>query len=630
MRVTIDGTDRSTGYQQSELEGISIELMASQGEAGIGSAPVPDDAGTQEPYAGQQFKLDVGGTVIVDGFVGGIGRDRNGAMGTRLVNHHSIADDNALLNGHRAVNWKRPAETDRDRILAFNTDFLGYLSLDTTWVLTTHTQTIPAKTYTSETLFSELQDDCGKPTGKELFIERRRLHWHLPTEGYVADIAIVEAGTEDYINTFTNMSENPPIRSKDPMDLAVDVLAMNSKGETASAIDSTAQTRHDSAGARHEVLVEEPDADTTLLATIAAQTLADRKAERITYEGEIGPMDASQVERIPVGCLLNVTDKVWGLTSSTQRIAAETIRYIHPDLFMVKVELGYPVRLRSKPPITSPPSGLAPGTGPGAGGVLPTYTPTYPSGVACTVSGTPYDYTSAGTRTALGSPTCTSTLCTYVSTDFMQYFSTGGANDSYPHAGLVGGSDGGIAGCTFTSGGIDYSSGGINYTVRFTVVGPGTLTANVVAHPGGLYGACPSATSMSLNVVDSGTAFSVATATGPLGALSVVVPDDGYCAHEVNLQCTSGSWGFVSATWTPVPISAPTAGQPVNGTCFLGDGSTATFTTEFPYLPGSLGILVNGLDWLSELGETDPTTGAGTLSYPPPNGSTVCPVYKAA
>ena len=184
VRVTVDGTDRSAAYQISELEAISISLMASQGEVGIGTVPLPDAAGTYEPYAGQQFKLDVGGTVIIDGFVGAMNRDRNGIVSdTRLVQNHSITDDNALLNGYRAVNWKRPAETDRARILAFNTDFLAHLSLDLTWVLTTNTQTLPAKTYTTEALFSELQDDCGKPTGKELFIERRRLHWHLPTDG---------------------------------------------------------------------------------------------------------------------------------------------------------------------------------------------------------------------------------------------------------------------------------------------------------------------------------------------------------------------------------------------------------------------------------------------------------------
>lgn len=356
MKVTIAGVDVSGEYTESELEEISVAFRATDGEVGLGTALVPDIDGSMDPFSAQQFKLEVGATVVFDGFLGPITKDRNGVVhdGNRMAWHHQVGDDNMLLNGHVSV-WSRPAETDVARMTAFVDHFLGYLSLDTTWLLGTHAVNLPAKKYQTDTLFAELQTDCGEPSGKTMFIEHRRFHWHLPTEGITAGLAIVDAPDEDRITSFENQSSQPPVRSKDGMDLGTRVIAKNAKGDTYVAEDAVAIAAFDAWGVKHQRLLIDDEATPAQLATKAEQVLADNKRERFTYTGTIGPLTAEQVDMIPVGSLINCTDRVWGLTSSTQRIAGLTLKYVHPDQFMATLELAYPPRIRVRPPVTSPP-----------------------------------------------------------------------------------------------------------------------------------------------------------------------------------------------------------------------------------------------------------------------------------
>lgn len=674
MRVTVAGVDRSASFQPSELEAISITLMASEGQPGLGTCPVPDDAGTWEPYAGQQFRLDVDDVDIIDGFAGALTRDRQGVVSsTRLVDTITVADENVELNGYRAITWSRPAETDRARVLAFNAAFLAHLSLDTTWVLNTHTVTVPAKKYTrTESIFAELQDDLAKPTGKEMFIERGRLHWHLPTEGITSDMAIVLAEDEDRIDSFTCRSANPPERSKDPMDLATDVVAINTKGETASATDATAITRHDADGLRHQRLVEEPDASPGLLTSIAAAYLLEHKAERITYEGEIGPMTAEQVERIPVGCLINVTDKVWGLTSSTQRIASETIRYIHPDLFMVKVELGYPIRTRARPPKTTPPPRVTPfvcsptdfavpwndvGRG---GGYVQILDPTF-SGeqLASTIDtpgggGTFHAYAGATYRVTVSGWPLVLTTDTFDSVYGFRCPTSEPSPgvDVYPWA-VVRNGDTRLS-CWPTEADADARAAELLATQRPSGSDPfppgspptlwGWLVAVGVQSSGGVttsfdMGGPPNHADAELTVAGGNwTVASTDDYNGFVHAVNTISYNSYLWASDIQVSYVSGPDPRFEGLG-PCSNGEPDAGQPVidvdldptddeNG--LEGDGVTATGTTNWPYRPGSLNVHVNGIDWTAQLTETDPTTGEYTLAYPPPLGSTVRRLYLAA
>jgi hypothetical protein len=162
-------------------------------------------------------------------------------------------------------------------------------------------------------------------------------------------------------------------------------------------------------------------------------------------------------------------------------------------------------------------------------------------------NGLTYFYTSKGTRGTLG-PFVTVLVGLdphyfVTSTDFITY----AAVQEWPNPGAACDcGNGGACGGTFTDGGVDYFTGG---HVSFQVVGPGQLTVTTAVHPGGHLGNCGASTTMSLTAYRSGTGFVVDSTSGATGStLSVTVPNDGYCAHYVDLYSAS-PWGFVSATW---------------------------------------------------------------------------------
>jgi hypothetical protein len=62
---------------------------------------------------------------------------------------------------------------------------------------------------------------------------------------------------------------------------------------------------------------------------------------------------------------------------------------------------------------------------------------------------------------------------------------------------------------------------------------------------------------------------------------------------------------------------------------FIGDGSTTSgLTSQWAYYPGSMGVMVNGIDWSPYINETNPATGAYGLDYPFPFGATVLLAYR--
>ncbi|HEY8817447.1 MAG TPA: hypothetical protein VIM25_01305 [Candidatus Limnocylindrales bacterium] len=346
--VKVNAVDRSASYTPEELGAISIRLTAQDGEVGQGTAPIPDPAGTQVPYAGYSFQFKVGATFILDGFVGPLQRERGvSAAGARVLDTYTIGDENAVLHGFRAYRWVRGAESTQTRFLAFLAAFVPWVT-DTTWVTSAVTATMAAKTYTTETLFDELFTEIKDLTGNTAFVENHRAHLHPPTNGIIGGLAFSDA-TWDYSATLPILAAPVPRRSKDPIDLRDDVM-VTTPGGNATATDATAIARYDAGGLKHQALVQLGSGTAAAAATKAAAILADSKAERIMYEFDTGPMTAAQLASIPVGCLVSVTSAVLGLSSSTQRIAAMTVTYKIGDLFFAHLECGFPVRIRKAAP----------------------------------------------------------------------------------------------------------------------------------------------------------------------------------------------------------------------------------------------------------------------------------------
>lgn len=365
MKVTRAGVDRSASYLPDEFDAINIVLVGWDGEVGLGSMPIPDPAGDQEPYEGEQLLLEQDTLTIVDGFLGAVGTTRGPTVGsTRRVHTVNLGDDNALLQGHATPGWSRPAEAPAARWLAFVLTFVP--SLDTTWLLTTNESgvTLPAKTYRTDSLFDDLSADTIRPTGKTVYAERRRFHWHLPTEGQTCALTIDD--TAD--NSGTAFFPTTTARLKDGLDLRNEIYARNDAGVVVSTSDATSISRHNSAGLKHQGFAEYgTDSAADMLRDINV-TKAERKDERVTWTYTIGPLTAAQAVELIPGSQMTTTVAVHGLSAAVKRIARVSLTYRHgPDdrRFIATVELGYPVRKRHKPTKTTSATG---GDGTGGGG----------------------------------------------------------------------------------------------------------------------------------------------------------------------------------------------------------------------------------------------------------------------
>jgi len=163
-----------------------------------------------------------------------------------------------------------------------------------------------------------------------------------------------------------------------------------------------------------------------------------------------------------------------------------------------------------------------------------------------------YSYTAGGTRSGLGPPYQNGAgNWEYVSTTFLHYWRVGQGNSEFPLAGQLGDwGNGGAGGCVYTSGGTDYNNGGTGVYVTVTVIGPGTLTVQTALHIPSCQGIAGNVTA---GATVSGISTVVATDSQPPGTpLTLVIPDDGECAHVITMERSGGGWGFVSASWAPL------------------------------------------------------------------------------
>lgn len=337
--IIVAGVNVSGALAQDELDGLTIGTAAWQGEQGTGNVLIPDPTGTAEYYVGQSVQIKDGTDVLIDGFVAGQQRVRGRSTGSRRLDQLTVVDPNALLYGFRARAWVRPAETDRARVLAYKTAFLPAI-VSTTWVLNTNTVNLPAKTYSTDDLTSELLHDCNARVDKTLYIVNRELHYHKPMEGPTCPYSIHDTATP----SATVWPPYNPARTKEGGDLRNDIVATNGKLD-ASASDATSIGRHDAGGLKHQATVEVPDATSAELVTIAARMLAEAKAERYTYSVRIGLLTSAQAVAMVAGQVVTVTSQLLGLSSATLRISRLTLEYQHPEGWWADLELDRPIRI---------------------------------------------------------------------------------------------------------------------------------------------------------------------------------------------------------------------------------------------------------------------------------------------
>jgi hypothetical protein len=597
MDVSLAGSSITYRPDDDQLGSLSLEFAAFDGEVGIGQVPVPDPTAAISVLDGRAVRISEGSVRLTDGWIVDQDRER-GPMPAATARLHtfSVQDANALLDGFRVART-RSSETDVARVLAFAA--ADGPSWDTTWVLVSGTVTLPAKTYDADGGWSELISDVVEFTGKTLFLHDkaaggRCLHYHGLTSGHGCGLSISDQQRGGLAATVFAPIE--PRRQRTSIDLRNDVLGRDQTGRTSSASDSASITAHDADGLKHQSLQQFDAVSQADLDVKTAAFLASQKDERDTWTCQIGPLGETELGLIRVGDIITVTSSVMGLSASPQRIAHMTLQpatgeggRVAEGLWFAALELGAPVRRRNRRGTNAI--------------VIPTDDPW-----VCQKT----DYT---IYTFLGEGGGITVLPT----------SSGASHTMLGHDKYTL-----YAGCTYHvyytvyhPDGSDNISGGLRPTT-----GPATIVA-----PMSFGGKCPDSTTGGVYTIFGDAEFTL----GATLDYETLVDSDFYLlcdstgtSIEARVEYIAGpDPRFPDGTAVPCSNGAPRVNQRIRYTDFVGDGSTTAFDTDWAYVPGTLHVWINGLDWTPEVNETDPT-GAYTLDYPVPLGATSIVEYRRA
>jgi hypothetical protein len=615
--------------------------------------------------------VEQGTTVLVDGFLASDDRGRLETEPTKPRREWtmSLEDANAITSNIRAIDWTRSSETCTARILArISAD--GF-SVDTTWVQST-SATLPAKKYKTGDIWSELATDAIERTGWTLFVHDkagggRCFHFHSLTTGHACGLSITDVmGAWDNVTSFVPIN---PRRIRDPADLRNDIILEDQNGRTATVTDSTSISAHDADGRQHQEYVQ-VDADSQAdLDLQAARMLLDRKDDITTYECTIGPLDETALGSIRVGDMMTVTSQVFGLTASSQRIANMTLTPLGPTLWTATLELSRPVRHGNKIPGMD---GGRDGGGTGGGGNSdPTLSrdcndcpPVAGETLQCLFTGyddgwfvvTDIDNTHSLTSTSLlmNGGTSGPALSVINPVSPGQPYYNGLRQALTLNLAFT------MSQPDNTLGTHDLQGAGIGVSVQFD----GSINATAwwewdPAPPD--LGPARYFTYLQLG---ASTSTKVETGFDGNGSITLSVGSGGCTAsfdgHSLStsgiaIESASGyiqpGVGFEGGVGTlPHTISAglldirntgtepwctgtpaPTSGQAVtNEPATSGDGVTTTFSTQHPYMPGSLFVKVNGVNWTGDIASQDPTTGSFTFTHAPKVGADIVVDYRAA
>lgn len=596
MDVTIAGDAITYRPNDDQLGGLSLEFAAFDGEVGIGQVPVPDPTAAISYYDGRQFRVDEGATLLTDGFIVDQDRER-GPMPADPARLHtfSVMDANALLDGFR-VEQTRPSETDVERVLAFAA--LDGPDWATDFVIDANTVTMPAKVYSSDGGWtSELIPDVIEFTGKTLFLHDltdgsgRCLHYHTLNSGHTCGLSISDQTSNGPTTWNPNIDQR---RQRTSVDLRNDIKLVDQTGRTSTVTDATSISRHDADGLQHQALINVEADSQADLDIKAAALLASSKDERDTWTVTIGPLDEDALALIRAGDLMTVTSSVMGLSADVQRIAHMSL---HPVIgesgrvaegyWYADLELGAPVRRRARvtnksstfadEPWVCDPVDPVPWTGSAGLGSCIILT----GEISCATDGS-------------GAIPSSRTAYLYQDTVYRAEYT------------------------------VDHSAGSNNiHALIQPTSGPATDLA-VVDMGGRCAGSPP--------VIFASTEF-----TAPHdGEYRSLIEGDFFvgCGNpdtllEAQIWYVSGP-DVRFAGLGGCKNGAPRVNQLVKPSIIIGDGTTDTGTTDWPYVPGSLRLFVNGLDWTPEVSETNPRTRDFTVAYSYPLGSTVQILYRRA
>ncbi len=456
----------------------------------------------------------------------------------------NMTDSNSIITRRimRGSDANRPAETDVQRVqwLLGTSEFGGTITTSR-YVSTRFPVAMDANDYRDQSN-QQILDDCSQASGKNYFVFYDEPVaafglWYdfSGSSSYRSSIQLTNIlGLVDNDISFGVVNESTKL-NRDPSRVYSGVVMPFVGGEVYVQNDTTSTEFF-----KRDTTSPQVNVHSTAKATARANRyLTDIRTEAdVITTAFIAPL--AKVNHLQVGQAVQCWfshfpgyETGW----NWMRVLTRTITATSEEYYTVEVELAAGIGGLDNGPgsVPFPPVPIVSGGGGGAQSCL-------------SAGGLRYDYTLGGTRSPLGLVSNGHGYSGF-STEFMQYANTFASNwTNYPQAGVEGDwQDGGVNLCVFPSGGVDYTSGGISKWVNFTIIGPGSLSVTFVANT---IGACGATTQMDLVSFNADSGSVENSVSGGIGTLSITVPNDGHCGHYIRAS-GNGSWGFVSATWTP-------------------------------------------------------------------------------
>jgi hypothetical protein len=529
-----------------------ITSNAEQGSVAISQIVLDDPEGGinilgLRPFSLTETAESSNQTVIFNGWTADRDVTRGPSMRTAAARLWDVrlTDTNMTITRRimRGADANRPAETDVARVqwLLGTTEF-GAIVQTSRYVSTLFPVAMDAVDYRDQSN-QQILDDCSQQSGKNYFVfydqpvAHYGLYYDFPgSSKYRSALRLTNIlGYVDNDITF-GVSETDTKLNRDPSRVYSGVVLPYVGGEVYVQSDAIAAEF-----IRRDTTAPSVNVKTSAKATARANRyLADAttEADVITTSFLVPLAKVNHlVEGQAVQCRFTHFpgyDQGW----NWMRVLKRTVTATSEEYYTIEVEMAAAI------------GGLL------AGGGLTSEGATYPAPVindpvplqSCVAANhLTYFYTAGGTRGGLAPATPDDPfLGRFTSTTFLQYWLPGNPGISeYPTAGLVNQFyEGGDALCN-----VGNSTAGGTANVRITVVGPGTLTVLITA---GLACTKPSTATVSGLAYPSGSATPVDTDSQPVGtALTLVIPDDGFCTHYADCTGDGGGFTFESATWSP-------------------------------------------------------------------------------
>jgi hypothetical protein len=572
----------------------------------------------------------------------------------------SLVDHNKDFGGIAFAGTSRPAETDVQRIRFLLDNHLegqnrASTDLADTYFSSSNPISLVAHKYEGVQAIDWF-NHIVESTGKQFFItvDSELFYDAVTSTAYAADLAITDVlplAADEYFPV-------DPSAFEDGGEMYTRVRFRYSDGRIVTVVRSAVEAANDRWGT---AIVDETAHSPTAATTRANKFLDEFDHTQITYSCSID-LHESEVDKIKYGQTVSFRSAACGvLTPETLRVGSLQWTKISADRYRANLELGYPTKFgkRAGGGQTAPVTGPVPFVPGGGfqynvggfvtGGAAASATLDAPAGTnSLLVVALSAEDDGAARALATAGYTLQQTALAHSSlARLLLYTKVAVGGEQTVSSNAVGGNCRLIiAEVPGTTGDTSEVDNGASNLTTFTA---DTLTPGAVGDRG-IVLAFFNAYYQDYNIGSLNPVGALVEASETYGGIGRLVVWFGFIETD-SLATTyapavtstvrpsdndaGNTWGSVAIAIVLDPdseaVGSPTQGQLVTEGPFTADGTTtAGSPTNFPYAPGSLIVLVNGVDITESVTETDPTTGAYEFDNAPPVGAIIRLRYLGA